>query len=69
MSTQPGNRVIEITVNPSGQVVVQTTGFAGASCQDATRLIERALGERTSESLTPEYHQAHTTPQRVERRR
>ena len=50
-------QVIEIVVSPAGEVVVQTRGFAGASCRDASRLIEQALGQRTAEQLTPEFYQ------------
>ena len=50
-------KTIEITVDTKGQVVVQTKGFAGASCRDASRFVEQALGERTAETLTAEFHQ------------
>jgi len=48
---------IEIIVSPDGKAVVQTKGFAGASCQDASRFIERALGEKISEQRTAEFYQ------------
>ena len=51
------NQTIEIVVSPSGQARVQTKGFAGSSCQDASRFIEQALGTRQAEQLTAEYHQ------------
>ena len=59
-------KVIEITVDTKGEVVVQTKGFAGASCKEASRFIEQALGERTAETLTAEFHQ--TAIQQVEQR-
>ena len=46
---------IEITVSPEGAVNIKTSGFAGASCRDATRELERALGVAGKESLLPEY--------------
>jgi len=49
---------IEITVKPSGQTLVETKGFSGASCRDASRFIELALGYRQSEQLTAEFHQS-----------
>ncbi len=47
---------IEIVVGPDGATRVETKGFAGAACQDASRFIERALGERTAERLTAEFY-------------
>lgn len=50
-------KTIEITVSPSGQSSVQTKGFVGGECRDASRFIEEALGQRVSEMLTAEFHQ------------
>ena len=36
---------IEIIVSPLGETRLETKGFAGASCQDASHFIEKALGE------------------------
>jgi hypothetical protein len=51
-------RVIEITIALDGQSTIQTKGFAGASCRDASRFLEAALGQIDREQLTPEFHQA-----------
>lgn len=51
-------RTIEIVINPKGESTVRTNGFAGASCRDASRFIEQALGQPTGEQLTAEFHQA-----------
>jgi hypothetical protein len=59
-------KTIEITVDPKGGAIVQTKGFAGASCRDASRFVEHALGERTAERLTAEFHQS--AERRVEQR-
>ena len=56
-------RTIEITIQPDGQTTVQTHGFAGASCLDASRFIETTLGSRASERLTPDYHRTETIDQ------
>ena len=56
---------IEITVAPDGTTSVQTRGYAGAACKDATALLERALGRVTGEQLTAEYHQSQTQPARL----
>jgi hypothetical protein len=52
------SRIIEVTVDPRGQVRVQTRGFAGPGCREASRPLEQALGARTSETRTAEYHQS-----------
>ncbi len=54
-------RTIEIVVSPTGETKVETKGFAGAECRDASRFIERALGESTGEILTTEFHQRQST--------
>ena len=50
-------KTIEITVNPQGETRLETKGFAGASCQEASRFIENALGEKSSDQPTAERHQ------------
>ena len=47
---------IEITISANGQVKLETRGFSGASCRDASRLVEAALGRSAGETLTSEYH-------------
>ena len=51
------SKTIEIIVTPEGKSSVQTLGFTGSSCRDASRFIEQALGQRTGEKLTAEFHQ------------
>ena len=61
-------QTIEIIVSPTGDTTLQTKGVAGSSCRDASRFIERALGQRADETLTTEFHQAvesHHTQQRA----
>jgi hypothetical protein len=50
-------RTIEITVTPTGETKVETKGFTGSECREASRFIEQALGQQTSEQLTPEFYQ------------
>jgi hypothetical protein len=37
-------RRIQIQISPAGEVSLETHGFEGSSCRDASRAIERALG-------------------------
>jgi Protein of unknown function (DUF2997) len=51
-------RIIEITVDTKGQSKVETRGFTGGACRDASRFLELALGRSTGENLTAEFHQS-----------
>lgn len=51
-------QIIEIIVSPQGNPSVQTLGYVGPSCREASRFIEEALGKQASERLTAEFHQA-----------
>ncbi|NQV28900.1 MAG: DUF2997 domain-containing protein [Rhodopirellula sp.] len=51
------SKTIEIVVTPTGQTQVQTKGFTGSECRQASEFIEKALGKRTQEQLTAEFHQ------------
>ena len=56
-------KVIEIIVSPKGETSVQTKGFAGGTCREASKFIEESLGERTGERLTAEFHQTESVRQ------
>lgn len=60
-------KIIEIIISPKGEARVQTKGFAGADCQQASRFLEQALGQRTKEQLTAEFHQSATSVQQQQR--
>lgn len=51
------SKFIEIIVSPNGESRVETKGFAGSGCREASQFIESALGKRVGEDLTPEFHQ------------
>ena len=61
-------KTIEIIVTAKGETSVQTKGFAGSSCRDASKFIEQALGQRTSETLTAEFHQTAVVEQQQQQR-
>ena len=58
-------RIIEITVDAKGQSRVETRGFTGGECREASKFIEQALGQRTDEKLTSEFYQAHSREQQL----
>ena len=53
-------KTIEIIVAPTGQTQVETKGYAGSGCRQASEFLEHALGRRTTEQLTSEFHQVQT---------
>jgi Protein of unknown function (DUF2997) len=48
-------KVIEVVVSPQGETTIQTRGFAGPECQQASKWIEQSLGAQVGEQKTPEY--------------
>jgi len=61
-------QTIEIIVTPSGQTSLQTLGFTGASCQQASRFLEEALGQKTSDRRTAEFYQTTSSEQQHQHR-
>ncbi len=52
---------IKIIVSTTGETRIETTGFTGPQCRDATRALEQALGTKSSEQLTSEFYQVAKT--------
>jgi hypothetical protein len=59
-------KIIEITVTSTGQTSVETKGFSGAECRQASEFIETALGQRTGERLTSEFYAEETQSRRLQ---
>lgn len=59
-------KTIEILVSPEGESKIETRGFGGESCRDATRFLEQALGQCSQEVLTAEFHQAQPATQSLQ---
>jgi hypothetical protein len=60
---------IEITVGPKGETQIETKSFAGVSCLQASKFLEQALGQSTSDQLTPEFSHTDTTHSQTEKER
>ena len=58
-------KIIEITVDAKGQTKVETRGFTGSGCREASRFIEQALGQRTGDTLTTEFYQDQAAEQQL----
>lgn len=50
-------KVIELIVSPTGQTRLETHGFQGSECREASRFLEATLGKPTSEILKEEFHE------------
>ncbi len=55
-------RLIEITVSPTGETTIQTRGYAGGDCLQASKFLEQALGVVTSDRKTCEICQSEANP-------
>ena len=64
MKTTP-SKTIEITVTPQGETTVETKGFTGAECRQASRFLEKALGTSTNEQLTSDFYVQQTQQQQL----
>jgi hypothetical protein len=60
---------INVTISPAGKVTIDTEGFEGASCEEATKSIELVLtGGRVADTEhKPEYFQPATLGQEIKR--
>jgi hypothetical protein len=59
------SKIIEIIIAPNGQSRVETKGFIGSECRQASQFIERALGQQSDELLKAEFYQTATSQQQV----
>ena len=59
-------RIIEVVVSPQGEATVQTKGFTGADCLQASKWIEQALGIATADNKTAEFFQVAKAEQHVQ---
>ncbi len=50
-------RVIEVTVTPGGEVTVQTKGYVGPECLQASKFLEQSLGVTLADRKTGEFYQ------------
>ena len=58
-------KIIELIVSPTGETRLETKGFVGSACREASKLIEEALGQRREEQLTAEFHASQSTGQQI----
>jgi hypothetical protein len=56
-----GLPVVDRFTKPDGKSRVETKGFVGSECREASRFVEQALGNHVNELLKPEFHQQVTS--------
>jgi Protein of unknown function (DUF2997) len=59
-------RIIEVTISPTGETTVQTKGYAGGDCLEASKFLEGALGMVASERKTSEYYGSTAIQQQIQ---
>jgi hypothetical protein len=59
-------RIIEVIVSPQGEATVQTKGYAGRECLQASQFLEQALGVVTAVHKTSEFFQSASAEQHVQ---
>jgi hypothetical protein len=58
-------RIIELTISPTGETTIQTKGYTGSDCLQASKFLEQALGVKTADQKTAEYFAHVSTEQHV----
>jgi Protein of unknown function (DUF2997) len=58
-------RLIEVVVSPTGETTVQTKGYAGADCLQASKFLEQALGVVADDRRTAGFHQELPAEQQI----
>ena len=59
-------RIIEVVVSPQSETTVQTKGFAGPDCLQASKFLEQSLGAVTTDRKTSEYYEPAQAQQQQE---
>jgi hypothetical protein len=59
-------RIIEVIVSPTGETRLQTRGYSGGDCLQASKFLEQALGVTSSDTKSAEFYEASGNEQRVQ---
>ena len=58
-------RIIEVIVSPQRETTLQTKGYAGSDCLQASPFLEQAFGVVTNDQKTADFYQVETAQQRL----
>lgn len=50
-------KTLQITIAPNGKTNIETRGFVGSECREASHFVEQALGKKVDDLVKPEFHQ------------
>jgi len=56
-------KTIKVHVSKEGDTKIETQGFSGVACKEATKQLEKALGSVSNEKLTDDYYKTSTVDQ------
>ena len=59
-------RIIEVVVSPQGETTIQTKGYAGGACLQASKFLEQALGVAVTDQKTTEFFQTAEQQQEIQ---
>jgi hypothetical protein len=59
-------RIIEMIVSPQGETTIQTKGYSGSECLQASQWLVQALGVVLEEHKTTEFYQSVPTEQHLQ---
>ena len=59
-------KTIEVIISSQGETKIETRGFVGNSCQQASQFLEQALGTKVSEMPTAEFYQTQSQGQTMQ---
>ncbi len=60
------HRIIEVIVTVKGETSIQTRGYVGSDCLQASKFLEEALGAVTQEVKTSDFYAAASAAQHIE---
>ena len=58
-------KIIEVTVSLKGETTVQTKGYTGSDCLQASKFLEQSLGISTAEQKTGEFYTTNQADQQI----
>ena len=53
-------KTIEVSVSPTGAITIEAEGYTGATCEEATRFLEEALGPPDKRTRKAEFYRRKT---------
>ena len=59
-------KIIEVLISPAGETTVQTKGFAGSECRQASGWLEQALGIASNDRNPAEFFESADAEQHVQ---